>query len=270
VLATTADPRPGIATHESWEAMLDERRLDAVVVATPPAFHRPVAERALAAGVPVYLEKPVAHSLVDAEAIERAAERSSAICAVGYQYRAISFFPDLPRDLRLLAGSGLSDTLDREWMRHRDLGGSYLLERASHLIDLELALAGPVIGVLCAERGDRVAVTLEFASGALGTVVVGRVADGPGWRLDCGTERGYAGVDLSDSPRAMVDGATLEHAGRPLLQESLSRFLDAVRADDASLVGCGIGDGVETLAVALAAERSAQEGSEVAVSRRNA
>jgi predicted dehydrogenase len=256
--------------YDSWERMLEQERLDAIVVATPPAFHRDAAERALEAGIHVYLEKPVAHDLADAEAIERAAMRSAAICAVGYQYRAISFLADLPRDLRLLAGSGLSDTLDRDWMRHRDLGGSYLLERASHLIDLELSLAGPVIGVLGAERGDRVAVTLEFASGALGTVVVGRVAHGPGWRLDCGTEHGFTGIDLADPPSAAVDGARLAHVGRPLLEESLARFLDAVRSGDGSRVACGIGEGVDTLAVTLAAEQSAQDGAEVAVSRRKA
>jgi predicted dehydrogenase len=269
-LVATADQRAGAARYGDWEGMLENERLDAVVVATPPAFHRPIAERALDMGTHVYLEKPVAHNLEDAQRIEAAAERSAAVCAVGYQYRAISFLGDLPRDLRLLAGSGLSDTLDRDWMRRRDLGGSHLLERASHLIDLEMALAGPVIGVFCAERDDRVAVTLRFASGALGTVIVGRVADGPGWRLDCGTEQGHAAIDLSDLPSAEVNGERLAHTGRPLLEESLVRFLAAARAGQRSMVACGVGAGVDTLLVTLAAERSAQEGVEVAVLRRNA
>ena len=53
-----------------------------------------------------------------------------------------------------------------------------MLERASHLIDLERALAGEVTGVTALEEGDGLAASLRFAGGAMGSVVVGRVAAG--------------------------------------------------------------------------------------------
>jgi UDP-N-acetylglucosamine 3-dehydrogenase len=50
----------GAAPYTDYRQMIDEQRLDAVSVLTPPAFHREIAEAALAAGVHVLAEKPLA------------------------------------------------------------------------------------------------------------------------------------------------------------------------------------------------------------------
>jgi predicted dehydrogenase len=65
--------------------MLDRERLDAVWVCTPLLAHRDPALAALDTGVHVYLEKPIARTLRDGEAIVECARRSEAICAVGYE-----------------------------------------------------------------------------------------------------------------------------------------------------------------------------------------
>src|SRR3954469_20598111 len=163
--------------------MLARERLDAVLVCTPPDVHREVVEGAAAAGVAVYLEKPVAHAMDDALALRAAVDAAGVVCAVGYQYRAISFLAGLPVDAALLLGAGVSDTVQRDWLGDAARGGSMGLERASHLIDLERLVAGDVASVSAVEAGDAVSIALRFASGALGTVVVGRAAGGPGWRL---------------------------------------------------------------------------------------
>ena len=160
--------------------MLSARALDALVVCTPPDVHREVTVAAALAGLAVYLEKPVAHTMDDAAAIAAAVKATGVVCAVGYQYRAISFLGDLPRDAALLLGTGISDTADRAWLGDRARGGGMMLERASHLIDLERALAGEVTGATALEEGAGLAASLRFAGGAVGSVVVGRVAERAG------------------------------------------------------------------------------------------
>jgi predicted dehydrogenase len=256
---------PGRAEYQDWREMLARERLDAVLVCTPPDAHRAVVEGAAEAGVAIYLEKPVAHGMDDARAITDAVAGAGVVCAVGYQYRAISFLADLPRDAALLLGTGVSDTVQRAWLGDRARGGSMVLERASHLIDLERALGGDVERVSAVEAGDAASIALGFASGALGTVVVGRAAGGPGWRLELAGDDGTVTVELDPAFRAHGAGLALEHDGPPPLRLSLACFVDAVARRDAAAVCCSLDDGVATLEVALAAQESAQRGAAVAL-----
>jgi myo-inositol 2-dehydrogenase / D-chiro-inositol 1-dehydrogenase len=268
-LVADADVVPGRAEYADWRMLLARERLDAVLVCTPPDAHREVVVAAAQAGLAVYLEKPVAHTTADARAIAAAVAGAGVICAVGYQYRAISFLAALPRDARVLIGAGVSDTVDRPWLGDRARGGGFVLERASHLVDLQRALAGEVAEVAAVESGDALALTLRFASGALGSIVVGRVAGGPGWRLDIVGERTVA-VELDPAFRATGDGVALEHAGPPPVQASLARFVRAAAAHDPAAVACPLPEGVATLAVALACQEAAQRGATVRLAARKA
>jgi predicted dehydrogenase len=60
--------------------------LDAVVIATPPHTHGPVALQALSAGLHVMVEKPLATSIADAEAIVKAADTASRTLMVGHTF----------------------------------------------------------------------------------------------------------------------------------------------------------------------------------------
>src|SRR5919107_540377 len=80
-------------------------------------------------------------------AIAAAVDDAGIVCGVGYQYRAIEFLADLAPDAALLLGTGVSGTVQRAWLGDRARGGGMILERASHLIDLERALAGDVEAV---------------------------------------------------------------------------------------------------------------------------
>ncbi len=252
-LVATADVIPGRGDYEDWRAMIANERLDAVLICTPPMHHREPVIAAADAGLSIYLEKPVAGTLDDAHAMLAAIGASGCICAVGYQYRALT----LPSGLRpkALLGRGFSDTADRSWFGDPAQGGSQILERASHLIDLQRALAGDVKKVTGHELAGLVSLTLEFASGAVGSIVVGRVPTGPGWSLDVVTEDGTIAIDLDPEP--------------PPIRTSLRRFLEAVRRRDGSLVFCSLAEGVATLEVALACERAVSVGESVALNGGN-
>ena len=60
-------------------------KIDICCIPTGIALHRPMTEAALAAGANVFVEKPVAPVLADAEAMEAAARKAGKFVAVGYQ-----------------------------------------------------------------------------------------------------------------------------------------------------------------------------------------
>src|SRR5262245_23038082 len=75
--------RTGAAVYADYRALLRRDDLDAVSVCTPDGLHREPCELAARAGRHVLVEKPVATTLVDAEAIVEAAERAGTVLLVG-------------------------------------------------------------------------------------------------------------------------------------------------------------------------------------------
>lgn len=75
--------------HTDAETLLAERasELDGVVIATPVDQHAKPAIAALEAGLSVFIEKPLAVSITEAEAIVTAAEESRGVAMVGYNKR---------------------------------------------------------------------------------------------------------------------------------------------------------------------------------------
>ena len=73
-LATIARRYPSVRTTTSFQSVLDDPAIDAVVIATPVSTHHPLALAALEAGKHVFVEKPLAASTAEAiELIEVAA-----------------------------------------------------------------------------------------------------------------------------------------------------------------------------------------------------
>src|SRR6476620_10160450 len=77
----------GIPGFVDLDAALRETSPDLAVVVVPPNVHREVAERCLAAGVPVLVEKPLAGTREDCEALIEASARADRQIAVSQNYR---------------------------------------------------------------------------------------------------------------------------------------------------------------------------------------
>lgn len=77
---------PAVRTTQDHRELLADASIDAVCIVTPISTHRPLAEEALAAGKHVFVEKPLAGSVADAEAIVRAAERAGRTLMVGHTF----------------------------------------------------------------------------------------------------------------------------------------------------------------------------------------
>ena len=100
--------RPDVAVHTSLDRMLASERLDAVAVATPAATHRAVASLALAAGLHVLVEKPLAPSTVDARAVVELAAQKGLVLMCDHTY---CYTPAVQRIAEMVADGVLGDVL---------------------------------------------------------------------------------------------------------------------------------------------------------------
>ena len=77
---------PAVRTTQDHAELFADPGIDAVCIVTPISTHRALAEEALAAGKHVFVEKPLAGTVADAEAIVRAAERAGRTLMVGHTF----------------------------------------------------------------------------------------------------------------------------------------------------------------------------------------
>ena len=75
---------PGVRTTAELDDLLADDSLDAIAIATPVPSHAPLALRVLAAGKDCFVEKPLAQSVADAEAIVGAAAAGDRVLMVGH------------------------------------------------------------------------------------------------------------------------------------------------------------------------------------------
>nr|WP_055501957.1 Gfo/Idh/MocA family oxidoreductase [Nonomuraea pusilla] len=138
----------GTNTAETdYRRVLDRDDIDAVLVATPDHTHARVAIDALSAGKAVYLEKPMATTVADADAVLRAARESGSRLYVGHNMRHMG----VVRLMRRLVREGQIGTPKAVWIRHfvghggdyffkdwhaeRSKVNSLLLQKACHDLD---------------------------------------------------------------------------------------------------------------------------------------
>ena len=143
-----------IRVVSSHRELIDDAELDAAIVTSPDWTHAEIAVDLLRAGIAVYLEKPMAITLDDADAIMTAAAETSTPFYVGHNYRhsaAARLMGSLVRrgDIgdvkavwcRHFVGNG-GDYYFKDWHAERSRVNSLLLQKASHDIDVIHMLAG--------------------------------------------------------------------------------------------------------------------------------
>ena len=101
----------GIALHDSYERVLADPKVDAVVLATPHTQHAEQVVAAARAGKHVFTEKPLALTAKSAVAALRACTKAGVTLAVGYNWR---FQPALQEIARMLADGRLGKLLHIE------------------------------------------------------------------------------------------------------------------------------------------------------------
>jgi len=180
--AEHAQAQFGFAQATTDAALLfDDPRIDALLIATRHASHSDFTAQALAAGKAVLVEKPLALTEDEINAVVAARLASKAFFMVGFNRRfaplAIALRDQLARHagaktlaIRINAGP----LAPGSWIV-ADEGGGRILGEACHFVDLARFLVGAPIQSVQAEGGrgetDELAANLAFADGSLASLV---------------------------------------------------------------------------------------------------
>jgi virulence factor len=226
---------PAGQRHRDLDGLLAQG-LDAAFVHAPTAVHPEIVTRLLEAGVPTYVDKPMAYELADSERLVRLAEERGVSLAVGFNRRYAPAYvqcADHPRELILMQKNRVG--LPEE-------PRSMILDDFIHVVDtLRFLVPGPV---------DDVTVRARLEGGLLHHVVLqlagdGFTALGVMNRLSGSTEE-ILEVSGQDSKRQVFNIAeVVDHKGQPTvrrrgdwvpvarqrgIEQVALGFLDAVRA----------------------------------------
>ena len=210
VAATDVDPARASAFADAFSlgtaADVEEllaHDLDAVYVCVPPFAHGPAdaadatAEaRVAAAGVALFVEKPLGVDLPTAEAV--GARVQGVLTRVGHHWRCaepVARARELlaGRTVRLVSAAWWDKVPPVAWWSHRDRSGGPVVEQAVHVLDLARVLVGEVVEVSARAGGTvpdgdvdaATAALLTFAGGAVGTL---STASTLGWKQRAGLE----------------------------------------------------------------------------------
>jgi len=188
---------------DDWRVLVNDPKVDAIVIALPPSYHRDIAQAAFDLGKPVFCEKPLGGSLADAQAMTDAAQRAGVTNMIGFNYIRT---PASQFARKLIADGAIGDVT---WFRGehtedfyadpqspftwrgQDVANGTMGDLAPHMINAALALIGPIsqvmgdIETVIANRpggtvtnDDHAQLMCRFASGVMGQMYFSRVATG--------------------------------------------------------------------------------------------
>lgn len=263
----------GVVAHPSLEAMV--AAADAVSCVVPTTAHHAVGMTILNAGRHLFVEKPIAVTLDEADALVAAASAAGVVLQVGHVERfnraVRAAWPHLADPLFVQ-----SDRLAPYTPRGADV--AVVLDLMIHDIDLVATIVGsPVIDVsavgvpVLTDTLDIANARLEFASGAVATITASRVSREKTRKLRIFQRSGYVSLDLGTGagmffrmregidPRDFAAQATsLEQFVEPVplfapdgepLRLELESFIAAIRGEQTVVVSGAAGR--EALATAL-------------------
>ncbi len=180
--------------YDDAEALLNDREVNAIYIATPPDSHLDYTLRALRLGKPVYVEKPMALDAGECREMVRASEQTGVPLFVAYYRRALPYFLKVKAlvDQRLIGDIRLVNIAlhwppksaekgkegEQPWRVDPTIaGGGNFHDLASHQFDFLEFLLGPIKSAKGMARNqagfykadDAVMAAFAFESGVLGT-----------------------------------------------------------------------------------------------------
>ena len=285
----------------SYEELLADPEIDGVVITTPNDTHRDVIVRALEAGKAVYVDKPIAHTLEDAMAIDAAVASTGRVFAVGHSARRLAGHREIKRwytegklgEISLVEANfsnerGL-ELNENTWRFYaaKSPGGA-LIQLGVHHADNLQYLLGPVKSVNAnvkklytrAEVPDATMVICEFEGGILGYLGCGWASPGVytmnvlGSRANLFYDLDFTHWDeshLADKYSTLRSQFYGESERQPvelppsdMFREQLDEFALAIRGQ--ARVEVGVREAINALAVVRAAlESSERRGASVEI-----
>jgi predicted dehydrogenase len=202
--------RYGVPVLPSLEELIARKLADAVILATPTALHADQAVTCLEAGLPVLVEKPLAHDLEAGLRLVEVAERTAVPVLVGHHRRHSPWIRAAKAEIergtlgRILLVDALTwfakpePYFAPEWRRRK--GAGPVLTNLVHVIDDLRNLVGEIVEVRAVasnalrgfETEDTAVALLRFENGALGTLSVSDGVVAPwSWEHGSGESRWF-------------------------------------------------------------------------------
>ena len=215
------------SAQECLEARQSGRlQLDAVSVCVPTSAHYAVASQALAHGLDVLLEKPIAATLAEADALVWQGSESGRILQIGHLER---FNPAVAAVAPLLNGPMFFEAHRLSVFTPRALDVDVVLDLMIHDLDIVLSLArSPVLEVravglpILSGKVDIANVRLEFVSGAVANLTASRVSTEKVRKLRFFQPHQYVSIDYARQDLLLIN-VDNNVAGDNLEAPSLSR-----------------------------------------------
>ncbi len=219
-------------------------RVDAVSVAVPTASHVEVARRFLERGIPALVEKPLASSLAEADALLDLAASRSVMLATGHTER---FNPAVEAALPLVTGPRFIEIHRLGTFPERSLDIDVIFDLMIHDLDLLLAAVGSevesieAVGVnVLTPRTDIANARLRFASGCIANLTASRISRDRVRKARFFQRDSYVSIDYAaqevevyrltgGNGRPAIEGGRLEIAREEPLGRELAEFIRAVR-----------------------------------------
>lgn len=273
---------------DSYEALLADREIEAIINTTPNDAHLATTSAAAAAGKHVFLDKPIANSISDGRAITEVCRKAGVVLALGYQRRRESHFRYIRQQIDAgrfgkLVNAEANISRDRlgkvdlsSW-RYQAAGmpGGVMLQIGIHYIDVLEYLIGPVQAVraqsvqlvLPGDNPDVASLILQHENGALSTVNASYASASEYYLMNVYGKGMTAFYDLHNGLRLLQRGESQPVAVRcatnDTLVEQLEEFAASARGQGRHEVGGE--QATRSLAVVRAGILSAREGRAVEV-----
>jgi predicted dehydrogenase len=179
--------------YGSADDLINDPEINAIYIATPPDAHEELAVKAMRAGKPVYIEKPMARDAAECDRINEESRKTGVPVFVAYYRRSLDYFQKLKElidnkvigDVRFVNICLQWQPYDEEvgedakprWRVNSAIsGGGHFHDLASHQFDFLEYVFGPVkyaAGIARNQAGlyeadDIVVANFEFESGILG------------------------------------------------------------------------------------------------------
>jgi predicted dehydrogenase len=280
----------GAMVFTDHRTMFEQAKLDLVIICLPPYGHADEVDRAADAGIHLLMEKPIAMTSEHAWQMVEAAEKARIKTQVGFMFRfgeAVEQFKILQTagqtgQIGLMTARYFCNALHANWWRMREKSGGQIVEQVIHMFDLLRYLMGEPTTVYSRQENlfhqdvpdytieDVSATIVGFKNGSMGVIYATNNAIPGKWINDYRVVAHRLTADFQNANNAVFtrtdqpDNPTTSIESQKDFRQSL--LLDLIHAIRTGSDTCiPLREGAKSLDLALAARRSAETRTEVAL-----